>query len=187
MSPPEPLRKIERPLRDWEIVEARRVFGNTLNYPVVRVHEGAAWPDTANQLVLRLKRIPPPPTYTPNAITLGNHCYFPVNFPKIQAEWDQYRYSFGWLIHELTHTWQFQYEGWGYLYRALAAQFNLGAQAYDFGDAAGLLAAIAAGKNFSSFNPEQQGAIAQTYYDYQRVNRDVAAWTPFVTEIQMRV
>jgi len=184
MSASEPLKKIERPLRDWEIAEARLVFKDTLNYQVVRVHEGVAWPDAANKLGMWLKRIPPPPTYTPNAITIGNHCYFPVNFPETQADWDQWTYSFGWLIHELTHAWQFQRFGWGYLYRALAAQFSLGARAYDFGDAAGLMAAIAAGKDFLTFNPEQQGAIAQTFYDYQRAQRDVTAWTPFVSEIQ---
>ena len=187
MSAQEPAKNIERSLRDWEIAEARLVFGNKLNYAVVRVHEGASWTDAANQLGMWLKRISPPPTYIPNAITVGNHCYFPVRLPETLALWDQSNYWFGWVIHELTHAWQFQTEGWGYLYRALAAQFSLGAHAYDFGDAAGLMAALAAGKDLSSFNPEQQGAIAQTFYDCQRAKRDVTAWTPFVNEIQARV
>lgn len=182
----EPPMKIERPLRDWEIAEARLVFQDTLNYQAVRVHEGAAWTDRANQLGMWLKRIPPPPIYTPNAITIGNHCYFPVRLPETLASWDQLSYSFGWVIHELMHAWQFQHFGWGYLYRALTAQFRLGARAYDFGNAAGLMAAIAAGKDFTAFNPEQQGAIAQTFYDYQRERWDVTAWTPFVNEIQSR-
>lgn len=192
MGAQEPLRKIERPLRDWEIAEAKLVFRDTLDYASVRVHEGTSWPDAANQLGIWLKRISPPPTYTPNAITIGNHCYFPANLPETQAEWSQWKYTFGWLIHELTHVWQFQHQGWGYLYRALAAQFRLGTHAYDFGGAVNLIKVSQDGKTLSFFNPEQQGKIAQTFYDCLRGNcdettdRNVAAWLPFINELQRK-
>jgi hypothetical protein len=183
VNPPEP-RKIKRPLREWEIAEARKVFGSTIDYAAVRVHEGSGWTDSANRLGMWLKRIPRPADYRPNAITLGNHCYFPIRLPETLDSWDHWSYSFGWVIHELTHAWQYQNFGWGYLFRALSAQFRLGAKAYDFGDAAGLAAAIAEGKDFMWFNPEQQGSIAQTFYDYQRLNWGVSAWAPFIDEIK---
>ena len=186
MSANTPCQSLERRLREWEIVEARTVFGDALDYARVRIHECASWTDAANRLGMWLKRIPLPPAYVPNAITLGDHCYFPIQLPETLALWDRSPYSFGWVIHELTHAWQYQHLGWKYLTQALSAQFRHGAAAYDFGDAAGLAAAQQAGEKFSSFNPEQQGAIVQAYYDRLRANRDVTAWMPFVHEIQAR-
>lgn len=175
----------ERPLRDWEIAEARLVFADSLDYARVRVHEGATWTDIANQLGIWLKHIEPTPLTSHNAITIGYHCYFPVELPQTLDAWDQ-SYKFGWLIHELTHAWQFQHIGWKYLPLALAAQFRLREKAYDFGGVAGLIAAQSAGENFLSFNPEQQGDIARWYYNNQRVGDDASAWIPFIQEIQNR-
>src|SRR5512140_187365 len=104
MGASEPLKKVNRVLRDWEIAEARQVFGDTIRFSAVRVHEGTSWTDTMNHLGIWLKRIPPPPTYIPNAMTFGNHCFFPIRLPETLAQWDEWTSSFGWVIHELTHV-----------------------------------------------------------------------------------
>lgn len=175
-----------RPLRDWEVAHARLVFGDSLDYHSVVVHEGVFWTDTVSRLDRWVRHIPPPPAYTPNAITIANHCFFPIILPHNELESDHWRYSFGWLIHELTHVWQYQNEGWSYLIGALAAHLTLGTRAYDFGGAAGLALANARGRSLSSFNPEQQGAILQTYCDRRRDAGDVSDWLPYVNELLIR-
>jgi len=177
---------IERGLYSWEIQEARRVFGNALVYAQVRVRECAEWPNTIRRLGCWLQRTP----YTgiPNAITIGNTCYFPVRLldtlvPLNHPE----HYKLAWLIHELTHAWQYQRMGWGYLTKAIYSQVSQGARAYDFGGEAGLRAAIQNGKTLSSFNLEQQGDICRMYYERLCSSADVSAWQPYLAEIQHTV
>ena len=109
-----------RPLYDWEIAQAHIVFGDALRFEKVRVHECAAWPDAIDRLGRRLKHMPPPDIQDHNAITLGYNSYFPVQFPTTLVPLGQPQdYVMGWLIHELTHAWQYQHTGWTYLLRAL--------------------------------------------------------------------
>jgi hypothetical protein len=174
---------IERSLYSWEIQEARRVFANGLNYPLVRVCECAGWPNTVKRLGGWLHK--DPGSGAPNAITLGNKCYFPVRLldaPVPLGNPD--RYKIGWLIHELTHAWQYQHMGWGYLLKALQVQLSLGAQGYDFGGEAGLVQAFQHGKRLAAFNLEQQGDICRSYYERISGGADVSAWQPFIADIQ---
>jgi hypothetical protein len=172
-----------RALFAWEIQEARRVFASQLNYERVRIHECTQWPNTMNRIGSTLKRIPY--VDSPNAITLGNHLYFPVKLLSslVPASHPEH-YMICWLIHELTHAWQFQHLGWSYLATALSAQFRLGAQAYEFGGEAGLQKALEAGVKFADFNLEQQGDIARSYYYRLCLGADVSAWTAYINEIQ---
>lgn len=175
-----------RPLYAWEIQEARRVFGNQMRFEAIRVHECSSFPNDIDRLGSKLKRIP----YTErnNAVTLGNHLYFPVKLLEalVPASHPEF-YKMGWLIHELTHAWQYQQLGWRYLGMALQAQFRYGAKAYDFGGEEGLLKAFQEGSTLKSFNLEQQSDIARTYYETLVRGKDVSAWLPFVTELQQKI
>ena len=179
---------ITRPLHDWEISEAREVFGDSLRYDRVRVHECATWTDALHRLGRRLRKLPPPPDGQHNAVTLGNHCFFPVSMPQTL---DRATHSQGmpWLIHELTHVWQYQHTGWVYLLKALWVQIVAGEKGYEFGEAEGLRLARQNNWTFRKFNPEQQGNIAMTYYTRKRANQPaslIGAWEPFIEEIRQR-
>jgi hypothetical protein len=93
-------------------------------------------------------------------------------------------YMMGWLIHELTHAWQFQHVSWRYLFEALSAQFRLGTVAYDFGGLAGLIERRQEGWTFYSFNREQQGDITRMFYYAQRAGQDISAWLPYIYDLQ---
>ena len=172
-----------RSLSAWEIQEARLVFDLGLQYECVRVHEGAAWPNAVNRLGMRLKGMPP--VDVQNAITLGNHCYFPVKLQEQPVPPDNPDLSkISWLIHELTHAWQYQQLGWIYLAKALKAQFRLGAKAYEYGGEQGLIEGFQKGWKIMDFNLEQQGDITRDYYTRLRQGQDINAWLPFILEIQ---
>jgi len=174
---------IVRRLYAWEIQEARLVFGERLVYDRVWVHECARWTNRLNRVGTWLKRLPY--VEVNNAVTLGNHCYFPVRLPKgpVTPEMPEI-VQVAWLIHELTHAWQYQQMGWGYLAKALAAQFRYGAQAYEFGGESGLAEYSSRGLKLSKFNLEQQGDIARSYYLRIRQQQDTLAWQPFIAEFQ---
>jgi hypothetical protein len=181
MDPPCP--SIVRSLYAWEIQEARRVFAAQLQYERIRVHECAAWPNAINRIGTRLKGM----QYTgaPNAITLGNHCYFPVKLlGELVGGSDPQFYMICWLIHEMTHAWQFQHMGWRYLALALTTQLREGAQAYDFGGEQGLQSGVQQGWKLSHFNLEQQGDITSSYYARICRQQNVDAWQPYIDEIQ---
>jgi hypothetical protein len=172
-----------RDLFAWEVHEARRVFANGLIYERVRVHECTTWPNKVHRLGMWVQG--QPYSGIPNAITLGNNCYFPVrllstNVPADNPEF----YKLPWLMHELTHAWQYQHMGWGYLLKALGTQIRHGAAAYNFGGEEGLLERRLEGWAFNNFNLEEQGEIASSYYKQLVRGADVNAWMPFIAEIQ---
>lgn len=172
-----------RPLYAWEIQEAQRVFGNQIAFQHVRIHECVAWPDTIKQISLKLQGAPP--NTEPNAITLGNHIYFPIRLPSQPNQIsDQDRLYFAWLVHELTHVWQYQRMGWRYLVLALNLQMKHGAHAYDYGAEKGLLDRLSQGWKFADFNLEQQGDIARAYYLRMINHQDVRAWSHFIKPFQ---
>jgi hypothetical protein len=136
-----------------------------------------------NAIGLRLKRMPPSDAH--NAITLGNHLYFPVKLVAQSVDVDHpEHYKICWLIHELTHAWQYQHLGWRYLGMALDAQLRYGKNAYDFGGEAGLVRAHQQGWKLADFNLEQQGDIASSYYKKMSQGQDTRAWQPYIQEIQ---
>ncbi len=170
-----------RSLRPLEAGEAAIVFGEAIAFGVVRIQEDARWPDLLAQATARLRGDPPPPH---NAVTLGNRIHFPMPLRTAGAEAAGFLEDMGWLIHELTHVWQYQHQGLSYLLRAVWAQITLGASAYGYGWEAGLQTAAADGKTLADFNPEQQGEIARHYYYRTRQGLDTAAWQPFVADFQ---
>lgn len=178
-----------RGLYQWEIDEFSQIFGNSLNYLKVRVHEGATWTDSMDRIGRKLKGMEKPGPGVHNAITLGNHCYFPINLPEtLVTPAHPQSYMLDWLVHELTHAWQYQHMGWAYLLKAIRAQFRDKELAYDFGGQEGLLKSRQKSIPFKNFNPEQQGNITQAYYVRVRKGEDVSAWDQYIEELkQMRL
>jgi hypothetical protein len=177
--------RLKRRLYAWEIDEFKPVFGSSLDYGRVWIHECTSWPDLADRLGRRLKGMAPPGERDHNAVTLGNHCYFPVPLPTHPLPLgDRESYKLDWLIHELTHAWQYQKLGWEYLWLAIRAQLKERELAYDFGGESGLVKSHQKSIHFKKFNPEQQGNIVQSYYVRKRGNQDVSAWEPFIEELR---
>jgi hypothetical protein len=174
----------QRSLYAWEIQEARRIFGSRLRYDQVRIHEYTTWPNIPYRINLRLRHQPDDKEAL-NAITLGNHLYFPIRLLEepVPPEHPDF-YKLPWLIHEMTHAWQFQHLGWGYLFSALKSQIRLGAKAYNFGGVDGLRASYNLGQRLTDFNLEQQADIVRSYYTRLAQNIEVSEWLPFIQEIQ---
>lgn len=174
-----------RKLYAWEIEEFSDIFGDTMDYDSVRIHEGASWTDWMDRIGRKLKGMPAPSKASHNAITLGNHCFFPVQLPE---SWipsgDPESYKLDWLAHELTHAWQYQDQGWLYLWKAIRAQFRDKEKAYDYGGEQGLLKSREKSVPFKDFNPEQQGNITQAYYVRKRANLNVDAWEHYIVELK---
>jgi hypothetical protein len=172
-----------RHLTDFERGEAQKVFGASIHYDRVRIVEGSPWTNFIAKVGARINR-EPTPKYD-NAVTLGNTSHFPralktnpgPSGPESVAD-------LAWMIHELTHVWQYQHTGAGYVVRALRVDLTLGIKAYDYGGEQGLREARAAGRHLADFNPEQQGDIARHYYTRVRHHQDPSAWEPFIEELR---
>jgi len=181
-----PRRTLVRLLYSWEIQEARRVFGSTLQYEKIRIHECARWTNSINRVSSWLRRIPN--SGIDNAITLGNHCYFPVSLPEklISPDHPEF-FRLPWLIHELTHVWQYQHMGWRYFFKAIAAQVRIGSKAYRYGGEQALQQIHIQGFLLNDFNLEQQGEIARDYYRGLVIGLDTSAYQPFIDQLQQSV
>ncbi len=173
----------QRYLSLHEMWEAQSVFINALAYERVHVVEKAAWPLWIAYLGAKLSRTPPP---SHNAITLGNWIFFSRELSTASSELnDKFLSDMSWLIHELTHAWQYQHDGAIYLFEALRTQLEHGPDSYSYGWETGLLEAKAQSKKLKDFNREQQGAIVQHYYYRFKQGLDTSAWEPFIHEIQV--
>src|SRR5438067_1188074 len=109
-----------RPLSASETAEARLVFASSLDYARVFVFEGARWPDFVDRVGASLqKRVRPPDEH--NAVTFGQTSYFPVVLDTVAESVAAGNLrDMAWLIHELTHQWQYRRRGWSYLAAALS-------------------------------------------------------------------
>jgi hypothetical protein len=147
---------ITRKLTPEEIAIAREVFGDSLDPSFVTVSEGGLLGvgDIA-------RTIPYTITFPPD--TLSNP---PPNYKA-------------WLVHELTHIWQYQH--------GRTVEELLGtalANDYDYEGVPGLEAALAQGKTFHQFNTEEQGQILRHYYERRASGQDTSAYDPFVRDVQ---
>lgn len=166
-----------------EVLEAQSIFISTLAYERVRVHESAAWPLWIARLGAKLSQTTPP---SQNAITLGNWIFLSRELSTVSGDLsDIFLNDMSWLAHELTHVWQYQHDGWIYLFEALRTQLEFGPDSYDYGWETGLIEARAQNKKFRDFNREQQGAIVQHYYYRYKQGLDTTAWEPFIHDIQI--
>lgn len=133
-----------RALLPAESALARTVFGNSVDYSRVRLILGDLAAGT----------------------TAGNNIRLPRNFDVRNDENKQL------LIHEMTHVWQFQHNGAGYITTSLLQQAHASRTrgnrnfAYDY--------RISAGNSFFEFAPEQQAFIVENYYAMLRDQQTLA-------------
>jgi hypothetical protein len=148
----------KRGLTGTERSEAHMVFGDSLNYSAVKIAEA------------------PIMAIGENARTPFDTIYFPPGTSKLS--FDDFM---PWLIHELTHSWQYQHgvSVFTKLFWALH-----GAKAYQYGSEKALVQAAAEGKNFTDFNTEQQGDILRDYYIALKSGKDTSPFDPFIAEVQ---
>jgi hypothetical protein len=151
-----------------ELAAAATVLGvNAIRYNKVRVAEGRIL-----SVIFKFNRN--------RAFTL----FHTINFPK--KSWCS-RAELDMIVHEMVHVFQFEKIGCLYIPQALRAQMREG---YDYGGWQQLENDWAVGKHFHDYNREQQGKIAQDYYnlvisttlpDDDRVS---LAYQPFIDELR---
>jgi len=151
-----------RPLTGAELQSATAVLGsNAIRYGDVRIANGG---------LLRL------------AFSMNKNRAFAtwhtINLPQGRAG------DMSLLIHELTHTRQYERVGSVYIGQGLWLQSRLGRRAYDYGGSRGLQVDRAAGKRYCDYNREQQGQIAQDYCALAQAGRDTSAYEPFIVELR---
>ena len=173
-----------RALRPEEIAEARLVFGDGLDYTRCRVFERSEFPNFIGRVGSFFRGTPPPEA---NAITVRNTTYFPRVLTTNNVTDRLWLTDIGWLMHELTHQWQFQHDGLRYLFEAIVAPTyvytNPGERPND-----ALKRAGQAGKKFRDFNREQQGDVVRDYYWSLRLepaDADRSGWDPYLAEIRV--
>jgi hypothetical protein len=162
--------------------QAGLVFGYSLDFERVTIHEGARWPNFLGKIGARLRKEKPP---SANAVTIGQHVFFPRKLAEFStAASGKGLTDTAWLIHELTHVWQFQNLGAWYSFKTvwlhLKSRFNI----YQYGGPEELERQMALGNGFLSFNQEQQGEITRDYYLRLKRNLDLSAWEPYIRELQ---
>lgn len=135
----DPVPDSSRKLSHEEIAIAWEVFGDSLDISEVQLLDGgivADWDD--------------------NAVTINNSIVFPQGTLTGNTDTPEFR---AWLIHELTHVWQYQHGK--NVFDLIPAAWN---EDYEYGGAPALSAAIDSGKTFEQFGTEQQADIVAEYY-----------------------
>lgn len=144
MPPPQPVRRdpnaIVRPLTAGELRLARSVFGAALDPNRVRVHNRPYLPRQGKGIAM-----------TPNGHVWFNPTDYKPDFSRRVTD-------AAWLVHELTHAWQYQ-SGRSTRMRGLLEQFGRlwGSDPYPYG-------AVDPGRRFASYKNEQQAAMVEDYY-----------------------
>ena len=171
-----------RTLRAAELTEIEKVFGSGLDITQVRVNEGSPLPNFIGKIGAFIRHTTPPEL---NAITLANTTYFPVTLMTDQPQHPNWLRDMAWLMHELTHAWQYQHVGIIYLYQAVfkspTYQYAPAGETVDVA----LRQFFQAGRTFRDFNREQQGDIVRDYFFYLKQNADVSAWEPYLKEVHV--
>lgn len=155
-----------RKLTTWEMAKFYPIFGSNIKFGDIVVHESSPIPNLIDRIGSFFTGKEP---YANNAITIGNNVMFPMPIGTDRAYW---------LIHEVTHAWQYQHIGWKYLWDAIVAQFR--GKPYDYGGEDGLNSHT----SIYEFNPEQQAQIVQDYYIRVENGVNADAWKPYIEEIK---
>jgi hypothetical protein len=178
--------KITMPVRSLsqiEIDEVRKVFQDGLDLTRVRILERSEFPNLIGQIGARLRGKEPPKA---NAITIRNTSYFPRSLHTDDPQHSDWLADMGWLMHELTHQWQYQHDGILYLFEAMLAPTYVYAPPGESPNTA-LQGFSKAGKKFRDFNREQQGDIVRDYYWSTKLdgaNADRAGWDAYLKEVR---
>ena len=160
-----------QPMTSEQIEKAKSVFGDSINYDLVRIDDSSHLIDVLGYLGRDRD----------SALTTFNT----IN------SWGEM--SDATLIHELTHVWQYQHHGAVYFPEAGWAQFEALVsegdykEAYNYGDVAGLETQIKEGLGLFDFNREQQAEIVEDYYTIkdQNISNDLrlSLYAHFVEEV----
>ncbi|EKD33200.1 MAG: hypothetical protein ACD_76C00069G0004 [uncultured bacterium] len=121
-----------RPLTETEQKLAERIFEQSLDYNNIQINTGG------------------PLTWIYPAVTTGNTISFPKgNYNQTDKK------SQALLLHELTHVWQYQNYGWGYLPRAVFEEISQSdAYVIHFDES----------KSFRDYDIEEQAEIVAEYF-----------------------
>jgi hypothetical protein len=147
-----------RKLTQVEEQEARKVFGNSVNYRRVHIDE--------NSLVAMLG------AKKHKCLGMGITSFRTINFNKrIKAAPGSS--DMKWLIHELTHVSQMEHVGSRYMIEASYARLTEG---YGY--------VLGAKPHFRNYNREQQASIAADYYIARVSGRSTVAYDSYIAELQ---
>ncbi|MCI0478849.1 MAG: DUF4157 domain-containing protein [Anaerolineales bacterium] len=166
-----------RSLHPDELSQVQQVFGVGLDTARVVVSEGNALPTWVGRIGAALKRQQPPKE---NAITIGNTSYFPRALTSSLNDR-------AWLMHELTHQWQYQHFGIRYLFEALRAPTYAYANENEPPDLA-LKRLAHENKTFDDLNREQQGDVVRDYFFALKdpsTSSDLTAWDPYLHDLRL--
>ena len=169
-----------RALRQNELTIVQGIFQAGLVTSVVRIEEGSQVSETVGRIGAFIRGRPSPKV---NAITVRNTSYFPRALSTSDVD-------LGWLMHELTHQWQYQHFGMVYLLQAVLAPTYVYCRPGETPTAA-LARCTARGWTFANFNREQQGDIVRDYYFALRAAQQpggdaqsLAAWAPYLAVLR---
>ena len=154
----------KRHLYDWEQKEIQLVFSSCVDYNRIVIYEGVRWTNTIDNISRMLLFLPPRNFNQQTAMAIGFNCFFPVKLPKFCSKNEYFTIYISWLIHEVTHVWQFQCMGWKYLYHAMMEHILYREYVYDYGGIDGLINDRKRGKKLMDYNLEQQASILQDTY-----------------------
>jgi Domain of unknown function (DUF4157) len=151
-----------RSMTEWEIRQARRVFGDAIDYTKVEIRDGSIEGKIGS--------------VGGYARTIGNTIHFPDGGSRDMA----------FMVHELTHVWQYQKKGWTYAPKCIWAQITEGYSYSSNGKSPedSLKDARSAGTTLTDFNMEQQGDILSHYYARLQKGSDVSAYQPFANDVR---
>jgi len=150
------------PLTGPEIGAAAGILGPTaIRYADVRIAEGGA----LNFIFARNGGRAFTTFHTVNLPTTGRHS----------------RTHFDILLHELVHVYQYERTGGLYVAEAIYAQHTTG---YSYGTPDDLVQCLATGICYRNFNREQQAQLVQDYYERCVEEHPVAAFEPFIWDMQ---
>jgi hypothetical protein len=133
----------KRCLNEIELEEAEKVFANKIDLNRVRILEHSKFAKMGKIFAGKTKL----------GVSLVYTIHFTQEINCKPGNWDM-----AWLIHELTHVWQYEIMGLLYIPRALYAQhFTKGK--YNYGGHKNII-----NKRLSEFNLEQQAEIVKDFY-----------------------
>lgn len=150
-----------RSMTDTEIKEARKIFGDSLPYSMIRIDE--------KSLLAKLGA-----RFNGNQ-HLGFVLFRTVNFTR-KLDCKKGSNDLAWLIHELMHVWQAEYVGSNYIAEALHAQNTSG---YGYGGTETLKQHW----SLENFNREQQADIARNAYRSEETEKQYL-YQPYIASIQ---
>lgn len=123
-----------RPLSERELMLARPIFNNNIDY---------------NRILINNKARLISPKVAVAYVTFNTIHYHSILSDDV-------------FIHEMTHIWQYQHFGSIYISKALKAQKNV--EGYNYGGVEGLYHAVNTGKKLLDFNFEQQAEIIEGHF-----------------------